>query len=370
MLFLQHAILPRAILPWEFAALAMGYVLHVWDGPEPVNPDNMAFLLGLLNQDRCRPHPKLLDFAKRLMQRYPYDEDDGPGCAVWTHGAIDGQSDRPIYDLDVAMPSPSVLRFVVETAMMLGLHVHDPQAGRTWFASGRVHPPLGAAERAQRNGPDRLTFPELKRAVNEALYGFLETDGFFLERDGARLVRRIDGGTQGVRIDAVSRTADWEIGLGFYWRFEAVEEIRSRLFAQPAPDGVPSRLTDSLLLDGVPGGRRIHAATAQDVRRAIVTLQPVIVQQVLPRLDARTSLRAFADARLLADAAPFDVADRDLAVRLLIAARLSRSPGFGGLVLRLAQAWKAQSEDLRANLAGLLKYLREVDPDNIVLPPA
>lgn len=347
----------------------MSYALQVWEGPEPVNRDNVAQVLDWLRHDRCGPKPRLIEFARRLMARYPHDVDDASGYGVWAGGIVDGRSDSPVLVLGVASPLPSVLRFVSETATMLGLHLHDPQARRTWFASGAVHPPFSAAELARPRGAERLTYPELKRSINEALYRVLERDGFFLEMGGARLVRRIDGGTQGVHITVLNDATAWQCSLGFYWDFDLVEDIQYRLFDSENDVTRANRHTGWLSLSELPGGKRFRVTTAPEARRAVVELQSVIAQGALPVLNARRTLHGFVDAYLSETALPLDVYDHALAVRLLIAARLARSPRFGPLVLRLAQAWKEQ-EDVRDGLVRLLQYLRGVDPDNVVLPEA
>lgn len=346
----------------------MSYLLHVWEGPEPVNRDNVAQVVEWLRYDKSAPNPKLIEFAKQLMRRYPHDAGDGAGYGVWSDGVIDGRSETPVFSFGVASPLPSVLRFVAETAMILGLHVHDAQTGRTWFASGSVHPPYSAADLAQQKGAERMTYPELKRSINEALYRILEKDGFFLEKGGTRLVRKIAGGTQGAHLTVVNRETEWECSLGFHWDFDTVEDIQYRLFDQDDPAIRASRHTGWLSVTELAGGKRFRVTTAQDVRRAIVEMQAVIVQQVLPLLDARTSLREFVEAYLGPAAPPLDLADHALAIRLLIAARLARSPRFGALALQLAQGWKTQGEQIRANLMRLLQYLRGVDPEQVVLP--
>jgi hypothetical protein len=346
---------------------AMSYALHVWEGPEPVNRANVAQVLDWLRHDRCAPNPRLIEFARRLMVRYPHDADDASGHGVWTDGVVDGRCDTPVLVLGVASPLPSVLRFVAETAMILGLHVHDPQARRTWFASGTVHPPYSAAELAQPRAAERPTYPELKRSINEALYRILEKDGFFLEKGGGRLVRRIAGGTQGVHITVLNHATEWECSLGFYWDFDLVEDIQYLLFDNEAVVARASRHTGWLSLSELPGGKRFRVKAAADARRAILEQQSVIVQGALPVLDARTTLRDFVECHLSGAALPLDVFDHALAIRLLIAARLARSPRFGPLVLQLAQAWK-EEEDIRVGLVRLLQYLRSVDPDHVVLP--
>jgi hypothetical protein len=345
----------------------MGYELHVWEGPEPVNRDNVAQVVDWLQHDKCGANPKLIEFARRLMVRYPHDADDVTGYGVWTGGGVDGHSATPVLTLGVQTPLPSVLRFIAETAMFLGLHVHDRQTGRTWFAAGGVHPPYSAAELAQPHDVERLTYPELKRSVVEALYRQLERDGFFLDGGGTRLLRRIAGGTQGVHITVLNDATAWECSLGFYWDFDLVEEIQYRLFDRADPAIRASRHTGWLSLTDLAVGTRFRVTTAHDARRAIGELQPVIAQGALPILDARTTLHDFVEASLADTAPPLDVFDHALAIRLLIAARLARSPRFGALALRLAQAWK-ERDDIRGSLMRLLQYLRGVDPDDVVLP--
>jgi len=342
----------------------MSYVLHVWEGPKPLDLDDIPQILDLLNELSCIPNPKFLRFADALMAGYPDD-----GASVWTDGVVKGLSYTPVFALGVATPTPALLEFVAQTAGAAGLNVHDMQTGRSWFAAQSACPPDGTAASAPQAAPEKLSRRELVRELNLALHALLGDAGFTPRAHGAELVRDIAGGTQSTFIDAEERDGAWEVALGFRIDFQVVGDIWYRLFDKEDPATRRARVSDGFRLAPLPGKERLRIVTAEDARAGVASLRGTLRDAALRRLDGAVNLRAWADRYLSAEARTWDAMPDMMAEHVLVAARLTRHPAFGAFTRHQALARKDGSAAQRERIARLLKYLQHVDPDNVVLPP-
>ncbi|MFZ6871530.1 hypothetical protein ACO0LF_05605 [Undibacterium sp. Di27W] len=343
----------------------MSYVMHIWEGPEPANVKDIPRLLDLISQNRSRQNPKFIEFASKLMQRYPYDDDEEEETGIWTDGFIDGKLGSAVFVLGVATPNRSICRFIVSTAKELGLNVHDMQEGRDYFSSGRVVPPFSSVELSQMaSRPEILSITEKKIAVNIALHPFLSNSGFTVSDDKIKLIRRLPDGIQRISPMFIRGEID-----DFYCpvKIDEVQRIYNPLFLPEDPDLYRKINTFSTFLSWIVNDKSsivFPAGTDQEIKHCITRLAPVILKKIIPQLDWCTDVMRINEA-IYNNAIPSVKIDP---LRRLIIARLADDPCFENLVQQLDAETANKKSEEQDKFFRLRDFLRKYDVKNPVSP--
>ncbi len=353
----------------------MSYVIHVWEAAEPSGFDAAQRMLDALAGGDGGSNPKFIVLAKLLMAHCRVRDSDGTS-AVFSDGELDGQSDGPVYVIGLLAPDPAVLRFVVQAARQLGLHVFDMQAGMVFCANGAVHRSQHGDDAPAQALAARISGGELKKAINVALAALLEGTGFQSKRRGAPVVRPLPCGFQSIEVVVYDRDDSWEFSLMFRVRYDEVQAIFDPLM-DISPEYRETSTSCDLFMahfetgnNGQRAGSRYTVVTANDLARTIEKIAPVIVGKVMALLDRCRDVNGFHQA-FLADGPARPSQGYNLSPETqLIIARLAGDPDFERHVRYHEDDYTARKHHAlgRAQLDATIAFLRRYDRAHPVLP--
>lgn len=129
----------------------MGYLLRIWENAAnlalPQTVDEAEARLLALRDVRTEQNPKFIELAQRLVQQFPYPNEDGDDDdeatsdkMAWSDWPLDGETDNePVWNLGVNTYLLETVRAaVMQEANALGLCVMDEQAGEVYLPGNRV----------------------------------------------------------------------------------------------------------------------------------------------------------------------------------------------------------------------------------------
>jgi len=311
------------------------------------------------------PNPKFIQFAQKLVERYPSRPGDpDANDAVWMGNPVDDARNGSEAVFGISLPSHGrsrIMRFVVQAANELGLTVLDEQLGIAFLPGGKVLPEDARDvwkeldEETEQAAP-AWTKAQARKALVTYMTAALGKHGFVPEKVtgiDAAFVRQLEpGGRQSIRFALQAADGELECTIHFVTTYDVVKGLHERFCGKY---WVLGGTEDSLFLtlDDLYEAATFRLAGSADLE----SLGALFEAKAIPVLDRARTFKGL-DALINVEGrfprrAKFRVAS-------LIVARLAGNPNFEAMAEEYRLNFeKHHTEDTKQKVRQLTAYLKE-----------
>jgi len=346
----------------------MIYLLHIWNQPRPATL-RQAFDMALRRDgDIVGQEPAFLTLAARLTQRYSCITTLTYENGVWSHGQLDGKTEKRTLMLGITQDHERVVEFIKLTAAELGLCVFDMKEERAYLADGTMLD----ADRPTEVAPDGNAVDEstIREAVLAGLLRLLGAYGFTRHGSGQteRLHMAIPGGHVEVQVEVIPEGSLYDVFLTLPVRLDHVVEI---VLASRLEDRNDEKACHNIDFyedkqERYPSAHHYEIGTRDQLCAVIVDMCQKMAQIGIPKIAQCMDLRSF--DRFLNGGTDLVYCSYGLAYNVTIA-KLAGNPDYRGIAHRVLEAKSAGYGlagvyHMPVEIARLLDYLSTYDLAN------
>jgi len=347
----------------------MSYDLRIWEQPRtlpmPKTVEDAGRLMLALEARKPGANPKFVQFAQKLVARYPSRDMYAPGDpdandAVWMGNPVEHARNGKEAVFAISLPEldrPKIMRFVVQAANELGLTVFDDQLGMAFLPGGKVLPEDGKElwdelEEELESAPEPWTKAEARKELVRSMTARLRKHGFAIRKlkdCDAAFFREAAGANQEINFYLNNAGGEHASVTHFIATHDLVKAVYDKVCGPNwSMGGTGTSLF--LTLDDVLGKSKFVLGDRADVE----LLGTLIEAKVIPVLDR---CRTVKDLDKLFNVDGVFPVQTGWKFSTLIVARLAGNPNFDALAKDFPRRLEKYPAETREKLAQLTAHL-------------